>query len=340
MIIILDTNILQEDYRLRSGRMQVLLEYAERTHSRFLLPRIVEQELEANYARELRSRLGELRRAGERVNGLLATDTVGPVSVNEAELVAEYLNLVHQRFRITDGSVIEYKPEYLSDVLGRAIGRKRPCSDNGEEIRDAVLWLSVLDAGRHWAEPVIFLSRNTNQFSLDKQSLHPDLAAEAAAANVEIHFVASLEEFARQHATPIAFITREWLESQISPDAVLDGAYDLVMEAAASIAHRRATLYEEVDGGYHFSGGGLGVDEYFVNVLSSGAYRVEITWFGHVSVAYDVVTTDDHAHFRRGAYSSHYEREVELSVSVIVQAVVQSGAVVEWSQVNVSAEFY
>ncbi len=52
MVIVLDTNVFQEDFPMRSGRFRVLLEYAERTQTQFALPRVVYDEVRTNYERE------------------------------------------------------------------------------------------------------------------------------------------------------------------------------------------------------------------------------------------------------------------------------------------------
>jgi len=45
MLIALDTNVIQEVYLMRSPRFQILFDYAARTESKFLLSRMVLDEL-------------------------------------------------------------------------------------------------------------------------------------------------------------------------------------------------------------------------------------------------------------------------------------------------------
>lgn len=56
MIIVLDTNIIQGDFLLKSGKTVVLLDYVSKTQSKFVMPKIVYDELMANYERGLISR--------------------------------------------------------------------------------------------------------------------------------------------------------------------------------------------------------------------------------------------------------------------------------------------
>ena len=70
LFVVLDTNVIQEDFLMRSGRFQILFDYVKRTQSGFLLPQIVLEELAANYERKVRSRLAKLKRAEEQLNGI------------------------------------------------------------------------------------------------------------------------------------------------------------------------------------------------------------------------------------------------------------------------------
>lgn len=307
---------------MKAGRFRVLLDYAARTQATFLMPRIVLEELGANYERELRKRCATLNRAREQLNGLGSGILLEPIDVDYAATTTRYITSVRQILRMTDKDVIDYQHHYLAEVLGRAIRRSRPCNDTGEEVRDAVLWLSVLDAASARRDRVIFVSRNTKQFCDDKQNLHPDLLSEARQRAVEIHYVPSLEEFARQHATPIAFVTKDWIEDQIDGGAILDFASDAVRNAAREFAPVRLGSREEI-GAFNILGGALEVHEFFVNVLSTGQHRLEVTWWGHVAVGYEVRVEGERSWEDQWAsrYSPHSQaREVDLTVHVVTQA--------------------
>jgi hypothetical protein len=339
MIIVLDTNVLQEDFPLRSGRVRVLLDYAERTQARFALPRIVFEEVRTNYERELKKRASALIRAREQLNGIRHTQDTSRLDIDYAAESAAYMARLLHVLGLKEQDVVPYRPEYLSDVLTRAMQRRRPCTERGEEIRDAVLWHMILDIAESANQQVIFISRNTDQFTGDKVHLHPDMVEEVAARGVQVQYLPSLEEFARQHATKIALITKDWLEQQIDAYQVLDLAYDQIMEAAREKAYRQRSLHEEIDGSFSMAGGGVEVDEYFVNLLADEDLRVEMAWWGTVDVSYEVSSREDLLGVDFG-FGSHTVRskEVELSVQVIVQALVEGGRITEWSKVDSWAE--
>jgi hypothetical protein len=319
MLIVLDTNVLQEDFLMTSGRFRVLLEYAERTQATFVLPRIVVDELTANYRRELQRRLDAVIRAHEQLHGIHAASTVPTNALDVDAATAEYVARTCARLRVRPLDIPEYAPGYLADVVRRAIDRRRPCSDKGEEIRDALVWLATLDAAAAAGEPAFLISRNTAQFSADKSSLHPELLSEAAERGITVHYVPSVEEFARRHATRIEFITDEWLSDQISSDEVFDGARDEIVDAARrNVRHRWGSERD-----YSIDGGGVDIDEYFVNVLANGEMLVEIHWYGHATVEFTEYSED-----------GGYRHDIELTVRIITEATVRDQAVVGWTQVD------
>lgn len=355
LFVVLDTNVIQEDFLMRSGRFQILFDYVKRTQSGFLLPQIVLDELAANYEREVRSRLAKLKRAEEQLNGITIEPTADRTRVNVPDTVTEYLAYVKKRLALPNGAILPYSEANLRDAIQRAIQRRPPCTDRGEEIRDTVLWNTLLEAGAEKNRILLFISKNTNQFSADKIALHPDLAKEAKDRAISIMYLSSLEEFAKQHASKIEFITEDWLVTQINPDLVLDAAADIVIEEARSIAKRRAGF--EVEGlGAFTVHGSLEVDEFFVYAMQTGDFRIEITWFGTVEVEYEAEVESgesrigwkyeyDAAHddfdavpVYRQPEKRTEDRTVDLSVTVVTDVIVEDSKVADWSIVDVSAD--
>ena len=293
MRVILDTNVIQADPLMRSGRFDVLLEFVRKTESTIVLPQLVHDELQANYARDLQSRINKWISAKNQVNGLLPTTVDANLEVDVAEATRSYLEYVRTRLGVPDNSIVPYRNDHLADVLKRAIARRRPCSDKGEEIRDAVLWHHVLDLAAESNDRVVFVSQNTGQFSLDKIALHPELAEEVSSRGLRVEYYPSLEEFGRQHATPIEFITKEWIAQQIDDAALIEGSRGIV-ESYIEHRHESHPWSEEKLTGYiNLIGGDLDVEEFFVNQLEDGSYRLEVVWFGLVELEYEAEVTEE-----------------------------------------------
>lgn len=338
MQIVLDTNVLQQDFRLRSGRWRVIAEFAEKVNARFALPQIVLDETVANYRRALERRRAEVVRAAEELSGLLRTPWALPVLPDVEAEVASFTDGLLRGLSVRNADIVPYLHDHLTDAIGRAIARRRPCSDKGEEIRDAVLWSAVLHVAKERGGHVCFVSQNVRQFGQDAETLHSDLVAEAAALGVLVEYFPSLEAFARKHATPIAFIDAEWIESQLDADAELDAVHEPLIEQAQEAAYERAGFATEIEGGFRVESGGLSIGEYFVNDIGADTLRVEVIWYGSPEVSYEA--RENYERYR-SRWSPHHEDyaplvqlSVEVSVTVTTQLIVRDKKLVEWSVVD------
>jgi hypothetical protein len=265
----------------------------------------------------------------------------------------EYRLYVLTHLGLAAEDVIPHMNEHLPDLISRAIERRRPCTDRGEEIRDALLWESTLDLAVGADSVVALISKNTDQFSADKQSLHPDLVAEATARGARVQYYPSLEEFARRHATPIAFITKEWLEAHIKADDILEGSRGIAESYIDYWFHEQGGSGATLTGYVHMLEGHLSVDDYFVYELAEGEYRLEVTWLGAVDVEYEVEGVEQREVWdyeyefdpSRGQYEykpvtrqeSHgrartLSREVELSV--VTEVFIKEGDVERWRSID------
>ncbi|MBK8812714.1 MAG: DUF4935 domain-containing protein [Acidobacteria bacterium] len=136
MIIVLDTNILHNDFLMRSGQFAILIDYIRKTQSKVILPKIVYDELPATFEREIRRRLKDFLRAKGSLAALLQ-NSLPEVNISVEHEVASYLNFVKEKLNVGDDDIFDYKETYLHDVIERAIHRRRPCTERGEEIRVA-----------------------------------------------------------------------------------------------------------------------------------------------------------------------------------------------------------
>ena len=278
---------------MKSGRFVILFDYVQKTQSTFLLPKIVHDEVAATYERELSKRLSQFLRAKGLLAAALTQTELPDFEVIPGNEVTSYLKYLRKKLDIKDKDIIDYKESYLHDVVDRAIRRKRPCTDRGEEIRDAILWHSVLDIAQESADKTVtFISQNTNQFSQADGSLHPDLLGDCAERAVTVKYFTSLDDFAKQHASNIEFITKEWLLASIDTDKVLEKAHNTIEVAAERTLERKlSNRYEEEQsstGYFNPQQGTLDIESFYVYEMSDGSLRVEASLIGEVEVECEV----------------------------------------------------
>jgi len=199
------------------------------------------------------------------------------------------MSYVLQTLQIRDDQISDYREDYLPDVMQRSIGRRRPCTDRGEEIRDAVLWCMLKDIAREASqEATAFISGNTKQFSTNYGNLHPDLATEVQEEGLDISFFASLEEFVKRHASRIEFITIEWLKESIDLDAVLDAVGEWIKGDAAEELDGRETDIGTFTSYANVAGGELDVSDFYVYEMRDGSYIVKANLCGEIELECEV----------------------------------------------------
>ena len=349
MIIVLDTNILHNDFLMKSGQFAILIDYIRKTQSKVILPKIVYDELPVTFERELRKRLKEFVRARGSL-AVLLQNKLPEVNISVESEIASYLNFVKEKLNVGDSDIFDYKETYLHDVIERAIRRRRPCTERGEEIRDAVLWHCVLDiAGESPEKSVIFISNNTKQFASDDAALHPDLIEDYTKRNLKVIYFPSLDSFAKQHASNIEFITKEWLLSSIDVDAALEGARGLIETYAKYRLPSRLSEGKSSTGYFKMTQGSLDLENFYVYEMADGSLRVELTLTGETEVECEVekiVRKEEHDYdyefdfFSREyeyvpvtRYRSDVEYEYEYlnpTVSITLDVTVKDKEIVEW----------
>lgn len=335
---------------MKSGRFEILLDYAQKTDSQIILPRLVLEELAANYERELRARVGKLVRAKEQIQGVTVGLTLPAIEVDIPALVGTYVEYVRQRLHLDESTTPDHKEEHLRDAISRGIRRRRPCTDSGEEIRDAVLWNTLLDLASTTGAPTAFVSKNTKQFTEDKVALHPELMAEAAGLNIRVDYYPSLEDFGRAHATRIAFVTKSWIQKQVSSDRLVDRASALLEEHATRRIERQSSSHEDLTGYPRIIGENLEVDEFFVYEMEDGSFRIQATWIGWIEFEYEAEVTEesdvweyDYDDDSYGEYAHRQRmrprrrliiRTVEADASIVVEGRASKEQFEEWSIVD------
>lgn len=215
MYVIVDSNIIYRDPALKSSKSQALFDYLHKTASRLLIPNIVKQEIVANYKKEVRRIIGELRK----VKGfLLDGETKIGISLDIGKEVSDYEHHIESLIQTNAITVIPYKNEFLDEVVRRAIGRIKPASSTGQQFRDVIIWLSIKEYMKDInMRQAAFISGDTD-FQEAGQSgvLHHDLVNELLEEGLALDYFNSLDDFLSRHGQPIQFITKQWVQDKLS----------------------------------------------------------------------------------------------------------------------------
>jgi hypothetical protein len=219
MDVILDTNIIRNDFGLRASSIDLLLDYIDKTNSHILLPKVVFEEISQIYRNELNIRYNDYTTKLRQLKNLNVFTDINELMDLTPKEVDKYLNnyiaFIKKRFNPIE---IDYKNEYLPEMVDRAIKRKKPFDSKGQQFRDCILWLSILDyAATGTPENMVaFISNNVTDFADSNSKLHEELDNEAIKKGVKINYYKSITEFIRNQASQIDFFTRDWLEKNLN----------------------------------------------------------------------------------------------------------------------------
>lgn len=343
---------------MRSTRFTGLLEYARKTDSTVVLPQLVLDELEHNYRRQVEDKIQTVVRDVQKLNGFLREPVPHVPLPDVGAATTDFINHVKSRLGLGLGSIIPYRDDHLVPVLKRAMSRTPPCSDRGEEIRDALIWMSLLDVGRASRKPVALVSSNTKQFSSGDGKLHPVLVKEAADAGVTVHYYTSLDDFLRAHSAPLDFITNDWIAAALSADAVVSAASNKLLQETERKLLRYAARDDRLLVSYpQLDEHDITVDNFFVNALDNGDYRLEVVWSGWARVSYESEemveerewaheygfdpTTGDwgyHPEYRTRARTRTRARDADIQVLITTECIVRDGKTYDLSVLEADAE--
>ncbi|MEQ9299793.1 MAG: PIN domain-containing protein [Cyclobacteriaceae bacterium] len=230
MNVILDTNVIGSDFLMRSHRFRILLDFVEKTASTIVLPKIVLEELISLYKRNLDNNLEEAEKILSQLDRfLLSEEKLGSVpNINMSKTLREYENHVRAQLGSFQLKEIEYQNSYLSEVVRRSVQRIKPISPKGQEFKDSILWLSILDFLREErSSDSVFISNNIKDFAnQDKTDFHPDLKTELVEKKLLLKLYTSLSDFINEHAIKTDFISKAWLLTHINWAVLNHGALE------------------------------------------------------------------------------------------------------------------
>jgi len=236
MDVILDSNIYLSDIRFAKAGFEGLFAYLRRTGHHLVIPEVVFEEVLARH----RARLAEaINQATSSWNNARRLQPSGGVSLPNIDIDAESKSLLKRLLQPTNWvkSVRYGKNSKITpmDVALRGIHRVKPASAEGEQLRDVLLWMQVLEYAQEARHGVAFISQNKKDFcEKDHNKLHSDLVEECARLRVDVHFYFDIAEFLRAHSLAQSPFT----ESQLPPDLTFK---ELDSKIAFNVANERTT---------------------------------------------------------------------------------------------------
>lgn len=176
MNIFLDSNILYQDYFFENKSSKQLIQYCEQGLINIYMAEIVRLELRRQFEKEILSQNRELKKIIKDSARLKTGITIPEISLSNKlrEFDSFYLKLE----TLDNFEILNYKNEYLPDIVDRAINRKKPFTEEKSELKDALIWKTYSDYVESiMIDDCILLTNNTSDFCTkkDKSTIHPEL---------------------------------------------------------------------------------------------------------------------------------------------------------------------
>jgi predicted nucleic acid-binding protein len=318
MNVILDTNIFVQDFLMNSRSFCLLLDYLKKTGSKILMPSIVYQELGEIYRSELGTRSAQFERARESLEKALIDATIPRLETDVSSEVAKYLAFVRKKLNLHDKDIIPFRENYLGELVARAITRVKPFSDKGEEFRDALLWLTVLDIAREANEETLaFISNDAKAFGQNHQ-LHEALYLEGKATGKQVNYYNSISKFIESHGTQVDFITQSWLFNAINYGTFEDAVTRKLTEYLEDLNEYdlRQRGWEGLEfTGYLSSTSSITEDnltEYYVYEKADGSLYVQANYYIEYEVEFTFRERVRENRFRQHSWQTYdYDRDYD-----------------------------
>jgi hypothetical protein len=265
--IFLDTNVWLEDKHLTSTGFSSLLAYLKRTGSSIILPNLILEEVLGVYDRTLLEKCEKAFRVGKDVLNYLIRQESPKLRFNlnvdrGRETEAFRKQLLEPATGIKTVQCDESGVD-IREVYRRGIQRRRPANKNGEELRDVILWLTVLQYALDNKTSVALVTKDLGFW--DGDNLHAELRGDIASHDVEVFVYKDIESFNKANALRSSPLSAEDIQNLLDVRTLDEKALERVAqrfdraETEKSVVHFRSgkvlkanlpagTLYDVAEG--------------------------------------------------------------------------------------------
>jgi hypothetical protein len=226
MDVILDSNIYISDYWMQSQNFRFLKDYINKTKSSILLPSVVLEEVKGKFNNDL------LKYSQQLVGVLDNLSRYKVALISHEEIEKSVLESKEKFINELEYYFLQYHSKYIplsiaatNEAISRAINRIPPCKESGEGLRDALIWMQILEylETNKKDQKVAFICQNKHDFAQqDGKQLKSKLIDDLRERKIDLLYYSDIEVFLREYAKPIAHITKEWLEETINISAIKD----------------------------------------------------------------------------------------------------------------------
>ena len=163
MKLVIDSNIIVQDYHLSSSYFTILLESLGLIPAKLYVPEVVIDEVVNKYKETLLEKYYRMNGSIRDFNKISKKD-VGVLDINVLELVELYKANLLDRLKQYNCEIMPYPDITLKVVVQRIFTKKKPFKKDESGYRDFLIWETVRKLVFYGSENVVFLTNNHRDF--------------------------------------------------------------------------------------------------------------------------------------------------------------------------------
>lgn len=249
--LVLDTNILHNDWNLTGTRITVLSETAARLNNKICVPMVVVDEINEQYTEELQIQSEQYNKSLKKLSNMRTA--LSYTKFDAKPMIESYKQWLIERFAQLGVVVLPYPNVSHGIIVNKELTKKKPFLSSQKGYRDALIWESVKELRiRKKSVPgiVYFLSENTHDFAAkDNQKLHEDLVAELIGSEIALEsmvYISKIQDFIDNITNALKKL------NNILMDIIANGGYrdidfESVVKSHINETEYSSYLYEDIE---------------------------------------------------------------------------------------------
>jgi hypothetical protein len=233
MDVILDSNIYISDLTLSKPWFLSLFDYLRRTNSDMVLLEPVREEIFGYFDRKIGEGWASVKAVNSKFESLGAQR---PFPARRPRAGAETLKLGNRLMKpyrdITSKFYSEYLDFGVEDVVRRGARRIRPANEKGEELRDVIVWLMVLQYSTFEKKEVAFITNDSAFWESDSDVPHRQIAEDIANKKAAVKLFRGVAAFLSANMPTPVEVDTEWVTRNVEQPVLLDRIEAVAMAEA------------------------------------------------------------------------------------------------------------
>lgn len=193
--IILDTNIIFNDFYFKSSDMKKLLKYTRHEPVDLCITKFNYNEILKKYRDEIRPLVKKIKSTKNDLIKLEAAEIIDFENLKADKITAKYKEFLDQTIEENNIKIIDYPTAHdiTEKISFKYFNNIKPFDENKVSFQDAIIWESIVEyCNDNEPDNIVFISSNYKDFAnKDQSSIHEDLAADA----LDLSYYNSLSAF-------------------------------------------------------------------------------------------------------------------------------------------------